>query len=76
MTKTKLDSKDLAAEQTPSAENLRQIENYTVLDKEGNKHPFKSLYAGPESTPRVLVIFIRHFFCGVSFAALFYGILD
>ncbi|KAJ5309408.1 ATP-dependent DNA helicase mph1 [Penicillium atrosanguineum] len=49
VTETKLDPKDLAAEKCPSAEKLRQIEDYTVLDKEGN---------------RVLVIFIRHFFCG------------
>ncbi|KAJ5121764.1 hypothetical protein N7448_002896 [Penicillium atrosanguineum] len=64
VTETKLDPKDLAAEKCPSAEKLRQIEDYTVLDKEGSKHTFKSLYAGPASTDRVLVIFIRHFFCG------------
>ncbi|KAJ6119198.1 hypothetical protein N7523_003478 [Penicillium sp. IBT 18751x] len=62
--KTKLESKDLATEQPPSAENLGQIEDYPVLDKEGKKHTFKSLYAGPQATARVLVIFIRHFFCG------------
>lgn len=66
-TEAKSESKELAPEQLPSAETLRKVENYTVLDKEGNKHLFKSLYAGPDSTGRVLVIFIRHFFCGVSF---------
>lgn len=66
-TEAKPESKELAPENPPSAETLRKVENYTVLDKEGNEHPFKSLYAGPDSTGRVLVIFIRHFFCGVSF---------
>lgn len=51
----------------PSVENCRKVENYTVLDRKGDAHPFKSIYEGSDSTPRVLVIFIRHFFCGVSF---------
>lgn len=68
MTEAKPESTELAAEQPPSAEKLRKIEDYIVLDKEGNKHTFKSLYAGPESTACVLVIFIRHFFCGVGFS--------
>jgi hypothetical protein len=71
MTEAKPESTELAAEQPPSAEKLRKIEDYIVLDKEGNKHTFKSLYAGPESTACVLVIFIRHFFCGVGFSCPF-----
>lgn len=50
----------------PSAETRRRAEARTVLDHAGNAHTFKSLYEGPESTSRVLVVFIRHFFCGVS----------
>jgi hypothetical protein len=68
--KPESESKESTAEQPPSAETLRKVEDYTVLDKEGKKHTFRSLYAGPESTGRVLVIFIRHFFCGVSFPAV------
>jgi hypothetical protein len=48
----------------PSAELITSIENYIVLDKHGKSHTFKSLYSGPNVPRRVLVIFIRHFFCG------------
>jgi hypothetical protein len=70
VTEAKPESKESTAEQPPSAETLRKVDDYTVLDKKGKKHTFRSLYAGPESTSRVLVIFIRHFFCGVSFPAV------
>ncbi|KAI0206847.1 AhpC/TSA antioxidant enzyme-domain-containing protein [Astrocystis sublimbata] len=43
---------------------LRAIENHTVIDSSGKFHTFKSLYAGPNSARRILVIFVRHFFCG------------
>ncbi|RYP92969.1 hypothetical protein DL770_000843 [Monosporascus sp. CRB-9-2] len=48
----------------PSLETLREIESYTVLDAYGRSHPFKSLYAGRNVARRVLIIFVRHFFCG------------
>ncbi|KAI1207117.1 AhpC/TSA antioxidant enzyme-domain-containing protein [Annulohypoxylon truncatum] len=48
----------------PTIETLRKIETYTVLDSDGKSHTFKSLYAGHNSPRRVLIIFIRHFFCG------------
>lgn len=54
-----------ANDQPPSAETLRKIQDYTVLDRHGKSHPFKSLYSGPGVAQRVLVIFVRHFFCGV-----------
>lgn len=50
----------------PSAATLRKIENYVVLDRDGKSHPFKSLYTGRHVARRVLIIFVRHFFCGVS----------
>jgi hypothetical protein len=50
----------------PSEKIITQIENYVVLDRAGKSHPFKSLYSGRNSARRVLIIFIRHFFCGVS----------
>lgn len=51
----------------PSVDTIRKVEDYTVFDNKGQKHSFKSIYSGSDSTERVLVIFIRHFFCGVSF---------
>ena len=50
----------------PSIETLRKIENYVVLDRHGKTHTFKSLYSGRSVARRVLIIFVRHFFCGVS----------
>jgi hypothetical protein len=49
----------------PSQETLRKLEKYTVLDESGKSHTFKSLYTGPNVARRVLIIFVRHFFCGV-----------
>lgn len=53
-------------DELPSAETIRRIENYIVLDRHGKTHTFKSLYTGRSVARRVLVIFVRHFFCGVS----------
>lgn len=55
-------------DELPSMVMQRQVENHTVLDRNGDAHPFRSLYSGPDSASRVLVIFVRHFFCGVSFS--------
>lgn len=49
----------------PSQAVLKKIEDYSVLDRDGRTVPFRSLYAGPNTARRVLIIFIRHFFCGV-----------
>ncbi|KAI1749833.1 AhpC/TSA antioxidant enzyme-domain-containing protein [Xylaria castorea] len=43
---------------------LRAVENHTVIDGAGKFHTFKSLYSGPNVARRILVIFVRHFFCG------------
>lgn len=48
----------------PSQETLKKIEDYQILDVEGRTVPFKSIYTGPNVARRVLVIFVRHFFCG------------
>jgi hypothetical protein len=37
-----------------------------VLDAKGQSRPFKGLYQGEGVAPRQLIIFVRHFFCGVS----------
>ena len=49
----------------PTLETLKKIENLSVLDQDGKAVPFKNLYTGPNVPKRVLIIFIRHFFCGV-----------
>lgn len=49
----------------PSVETVRTLQDHLVLDKEGKTRTFRSLYNGKNSARRVLVIFIRHFFCGV-----------
>lgn len=49
----------------PSREVLDKIADYVVLDRHGKTHTFKSLYTGPNVARRVLIIFVRHFFCGV-----------
>ncbi|KAG6359443.1 hypothetical protein INS49_012964 [Diaporthe citri] len=51
-------------DELPSAETIRRIENYIVLDRHGKTHTFRSLYTGRSVARRVLVIFVRHFFCG------------
>jgi len=48
----------------PTEAVIRKIQDYTVLDRNGKTHPFKSLYSGHNVPRRVLIIFIRHFFCG------------
>ncbi|KAK2004222.1 hypothetical protein LX36DRAFT_480297 [Colletotrichum falcatum] len=48
----------------PTPQTLKKIENYVVLDRHGKSHSFKSLYTGRNVARRVLVIFVRHFFCG------------
>ncbi|AEO63516.1 uncharacterized protein THITE_14178, partial [Thermothielavioides terrestris NRRL 8126] len=48
----------------PTPETIRQIDNYAVLDRHGKSHTFRSLYTGPHAARRVLLIFVRHFYCG------------
>ncbi|KAL1874810.1 hypothetical protein Daus18300_003351 [Diaporthe australafricana] len=51
-------------DELPSAETIRRIENYIVLDRHGKTHTFRSLYTGRSVARRVLLVFVRHFFCG------------
>ena len=54
------------SQKPPSKANLDKVAERTVLDKDGNKRSFKSLYEDKENPDsRTLIIFIRHFFCGV-----------
>ncbi|KAI1738031.1 AhpC/TSA antioxidant enzyme-domain-containing protein [Xylaria scruposa] len=51
-------------DEIPPQAVLRAVENHTVIDSAGKFHTFKSLYSGPNVARRILVIFVRHFFCG------------
>lgn len=62
---------EVTSAEVPSIETLRKVGDYEVLDSEGKKHSFKSVIEGPEATERVLVIFIRHFFCGVRLSPVY-----
>lgn len=48
----------------PSLEHIKKLDDFVVLDKHGKSHTFKSLHSGANVARRVLIIFVRHFFCG------------
>ena len=53
----------------PSEETLAKIADYSLLDVNGNQVPFRSVYEGTngeKKNHKVLIIFVRHFYCGVS----------
>ena len=50
----------------PNDKDLARVADLLVLDAQGQSRPFKELYKAPGVAPRQLIIFIRHFFCGVS----------
>lgn len=49
----------------PSKGDLEKIAHLPVLDGSGEAHTFMSLHSSTTESRRVLIIFIRHFFCGV-----------
>jgi hypothetical protein len=52
----------------PSDEKIAKVADFPVLDVDGKKVPFRSLYEGAngeKKNHKVLVIFVRHFYCGV-----------
>lgn len=56
----------LSNDDLPPHDTIRRIGEYAVLDRYGKTHTFKSLYTGRNVARRVLIIFVRHFYCGVS----------
>jgi hypothetical protein len=55
----------------PSRSTLDKAAYLTVDDAQGQAIPFSELYrADPGQRRRVMIIFIRHFFCGVSLVIL------
>jgi len=59
---------DIDISDTPPAHSsVERAGNVPVFDSAGNSRPFKSLFSIGEAVgDRQLIIFIRHFFCGVS----------
>ncbi|PGH17850.1 hypothetical protein AJ80_04673 [Polytolypa hystricis UAMH7299] len=56
----------VSSDNLPPAAEVKKASQIPILDQEGKKHLFGDLFVSSESTndKRVLVIFIRHFFCG------------
>jgi hypothetical protein len=51
----------------PSDEAWEQAGEVNLYDSDGRTRPFKSIYSGAEAVgEQQLIIFVRHFFCGVS----------
>ena len=50
----------------PSQATLDEVGEINIKDKDGKEVPLKSLYTGKPANERQLIIFVRHFFCGVS----------
>lgn len=50
----------------PDAKTLSEAGDLQIQDETGAKIPFKTLYTDKPSSEQHLIIFIRHFFCGVS----------
>jgi hypothetical protein len=58
---------DLAvSDDIPTQDTLDKAADLTVLGIDGASKPFKNLYSGEGAASRVLIVFVRHFFCGVS----------
>ncbi|GKT80484.1 hypothetical protein ColTof4_12907 [Colletotrichum tofieldiae] len=51
-------------DEPPSSQALAEAAELQVLSRDGKPCTFKDLYKGPEAISRVVVVFIRHFFCG------------
>ena len=66
----------LVSNDIPTQDALDKCADLLVLDAQGTSRPFKTLHAGEGVAPRQLIIFVRHFFCGVSISlpdAIRYG---
>lgn len=51
----------------PDAQAVESAGEIPIFDSEGNSRPFKSIYSGELAIgEQQMVLFVRHFFCGVS----------
>lgn len=53
-------------DEPPSASALKAADAIELYDENSKKHTFKSIYNRPDLPKRVLVVFVRHFYCCVS----------
>ena len=54
------------SDDVPTQSQLDTAANIPIYDPEGNSRPFRHLYQGAEHQgQRQLIIFVRHFYCGV-----------
>ena len=59
------------SQKLPTKKDIEKVAELPVLDRTGESRTFKSLHSDPEHPEaRTLVIFIRHFFCGVRSCSL------
>lgn len=49
----------------PTNDEVAKCADMLVLGADGESRPFRSLYSGEGVASRQLIIFVRHFFCGV-----------
>lgn len=55
------------SQKAPSKSHIAKIGDLPLLNSQGQTFTFKSLHSDPSNPhKRVLVIFVRHFFCGVE----------
>ena len=58
------------SQKPPTKAELAKVANISVYDASGKAVPFSSLYHDPSDPDRrTMVIFVRHFLCGVSFSS-------
>lgn len=53
------------SQKLPTETDLRNVAELPILNVKNDSVPFKSLYDGEQEGKKVLIIFVRHFFCGV-----------
>lgn len=55
------------SQKLPSKADLQKIASLPVLDEKNESRSFQSLLSHEHTPSRTLVVFVRHFFCGVSY---------
>lgn len=60
------DEKKASHRELPDPKTLSEAGEVLIKDKDGNDVPFKSFYTDKPADERQLIVFVRHFHCGVS----------
>jgi hypothetical protein len=55
-----------AHRELPSTQAIDKAGEHLIKDENGNEVAFKTLYTDKPADERQLIVFVRHFFCGVS----------